>query len=129
MNDDSNHRIAHDEPALEREVNTRRHARVPYFLQVNIYGAMRFCRGRVCNLSMGGVYVECYDLLDVDDPVCVDMELPGGRVSIGARIAWVGDPSDLDDPPGMGLEFVNPSPALLALLREAIRVARRDPGG
>jgi len=125
--DETLHCTAWDERAAACEVDTRRHARVPYYLQVNIYGAERFCRALVRNLSLGGLYVECYDLLDADDRVCVDLELPGGRISVGARIAWVGDPTN-EDPPGMGLEFVNPSPAVLALLRGAIRVAVRDPG-
>lgn len=103
-------------------VESREHARIPYYLECNVYGSKRFCCGRMINLSRGGVRIHCYDLMAVGEIVHVDCELPGGRLWVEAQVAWVNKGSPIQSP-GMGLRFVNLSEESIELVEEALCIA------
>ena len=103
-------------------VEDREERRIPYYLECNLYGDMRFCCGRVLNLSRGGMRVMCFDLLGVGDLVHVDCELPTGRLWVKASVAWVNHGNPIE-PPGMGLKFVDLSSEAHRLIAKALAVA------
>jgi Tfp pilus assembly protein PilZ len=101
----------------------REHLRVAYYLETTLYGEHHFTSGLVTNLSMGGMFVECYEFLSLDEDVKVDLELPGGKLWCDARIAWMRDRMQGDERPGMGLQFIGLCENQQALLRHALDIA------
>jgi hypothetical protein len=60
------------------------------------------------DLSVGGVFVETADLLEVGDPVVLSFPQPEGKqLVVNGRVRWVTPFGTVSDPtPGMGIEFV-----------------------
>ena len=102
----------------------REHPRVPYYLEANLYGERSFASGVVTNLSVGGLYIECWDFFDVGDVVKIDVELPSGRLWCDARVQWVMDQVAEGQTPGMGVQFLELKPEDVGLLTEAVAVVQ-----
>jgi Tfp pilus assembly protein PilZ len=64
------------------------------------------------DLSVGGVFVETADLLEVGDPVVLSFPQPEGKqLVVNGRVRWVTPFGTVSDPtPGMGIEFVGVDP-------------------
>ena len=64
------------------------------------------------DLSVGGVFVETADLLEVGDPVVLSFPQPEGKqLVVNGRVRWVTPFGTVSDPtPGMGIEFVGLDP-------------------
>ena len=64
------------------------------------------------DLSVGGVFVETADLLEVGDPVVLTFPQPEGKqLVVNGRVRWVTPFGTVSDPtPGMGIEFVGVDP-------------------
>lgn len=75
------------------------------------------------DLSEGGMYIKSREPMTMGEVVRISMVLPGGNATVlecTARVSWINQgfprPS-LDLPQGFGLQFVQPSLALLAPIR------------
>ena len=97
---------------------------MPYYLEANLYGERSFASGVVTNLSVGGLYIECWDFFDVGDVVKIDVELPSGRLWCDARVQWVMDQVADGQTPGMGVQFLELKPEDVGLLTEAVAVVQ-----
>lgn len=104
----------------------RTSTRIPYHLEVNLYGEHHFCSGVVTNLSDGGIFIETYYFFDLDVEVKVDMDLPSGRLWITGRVAWVRDTVAHNCAPGMGIAFEDVSAANQETILLAIGIAAQD---
>jgi uncharacterized protein (TIGR02266 family) len=81
------------------------------------------------NISAGGVFVATEDLLRVGDRLNLRFTLPGvdRPFAVQTEVRWVREkrsPPDEHAPPGMGLQFLNPSADDVAALDTFL--ARRD---
>lgn len=75
------------------------------------------------NLSLGGVFVETANLLDVGDPVVISFPSHDGgpRLTVSGRVRWVTPFGGLDDArPGMGIEFTGMDAAKRARVGEML---------
>jgi len=116
-------------PAPERVARgraQRRSARVPYYLETNLYGDESFCSGVVTNLSKGGIFVESYYFFELDASVQVDIDLPGGRLMLEGRVAWVRDSSAHGATPGMGVAFIAPTAEQQEVIDHAVALACQE---
>lgn len=107
----------------------REHPRVPYYLEANLYGDKSFASGVVTNLSIGGLYIECWDFFDIGDVVKIDVELPTGRLWCDALVKWVMDQVEAGQTPGMGVQFLRLKPSDTELLTLAVDVVVKDANG
>ena len=118
-------------PPPERELTgaeQRTSTRIPYHLEVNLYGEHEFCSGVVTNLSDGGIFIETYYFFDLDVEVKVDLDLPDGRLWLSGRVAWVRDTVGDNCAPGMGIAFRDVSAADQETVLHAIKLASDDCG-
>src|SRR6267154_2465051 len=81
------------------------------------------------NISAEGVFVATVDLPKVGDKVNLTFALPGNsrQLAVQTEVRWIRERTPLlneDEPPGMGLRFVNPSAGDVAALEQFL--ARRD---
>jgi uncharacterized protein (TIGR02266 family) len=85
-----------------------------------VRGAIRF---GAADISAGGAFL-CSDLLfEVGEVLKLNIELPGSKSTIQARgrVVRVSRGATPDQPPGMGIEFVDLSPADRAAVEAAFR--------
>jgi len=101
----------------------REDLRVPYYLETTLYGERQFTCGLVINLSLGGMFIECYEFLALDEKVKVDLELPGGKLWCEGRIAWFREGLPSGEGSGMGVQFVDLTEEEVTLVRNAIEIA------
>jgi uncharacterized protein (TIGR02266 family) len=81
------------------------------------------------NISAGGLFVATMDLPRVGDRINLKFSLPGDsrELAVQTEVRWIRERTpvlDEDAPPGMGLQFVNPSASDAAALEQFL--ARRD---
>ncbi len=103
-------------PRSEHGIEQRRHVRVPYHLQVTVYGEKTFAFGVVRNISRGGCFVATHQALDKDSQVQLDLELPAGTFPVKGVVAWTRPWRGYSRPPGMGLRFEQVSADLASAL-------------
>lgn len=77
------------------------------------------------NVSTGGVFVETESSLPVETPLVLKFILPGhsNPINCKGRVAWVNDvkaPRNRRLPPGMGLQFMDPSLEDMAVVRSFV---------
>ena len=77
------------------------------------------------DLSAGGIYLVSDLLLEEGTSVALEFTLPTHKqaVSVKGKIAWAKDEYDAGQahiPPGMGVEFINLSPANLAIIEKYV---------
>lgn len=81
------------------------------------------CTFESANACEGGVFLTSELLLAVGEVFLICFEIPGAnvRVNTRGRVAWVNRNPDENDPtarPGMGVEFLDMSPAERAALAD-----------
>ncbi|NMB74048.1 MAG: hypothetical protein GYA21_02830 [Myxococcales bacterium] len=106
-------------------LDQRRHERRK--LKVEIHVGDGSAGGELCfdsrDVSEGGVFLRSDLLLEVGETFFLTFVLPGAEVALRTRgrVTWVNRDSQIgpDDPPGMGVQFLD----LSAAEREALRAA------
>ncbi len=101
-------------------------ARINARMRVCFGPGSRILTGYSVNLSSGGLFLETDILLDVDDPLLLEFELPNSRRKIRCRgrVAWVNRPDirlKSNFPSGMGVQFLNLSLDDMEALREFVK--------
>ena len=109
-------------------VQRRAHVRAPLEVEVTLESEHNFYTGISNDISEGGVFVATHTPPPVGAAVELSLVLPGSaeEFAIVGRVCWV---RDLDAacegcPPGCGIEWVQISPAAVALIQRF--VSRRD---
>ena len=78
------------------------------------------------DLSLGGAFLQSDLLLEVGEEMEVTFGLPGEirPIKLKARVAWATRKSASKGVAGMGLEFIDVSPAVREAIAEFVRSAR-----
>jgi len=83
-------------------------------IEVEFADETHFFAGLTQDISRGGLFVSTYHLLPVGSQLNLRFELPNGaQIEVLGQVRWVLDP-DSDARPGIGIEFVDPSPEVVA---------------
>jgi uncharacterized protein (TIGR02266 family) len=84
--------------------------RTPYTAQVEVRSVFSPTAKstRTVNLSVGGVFVETTEILELGDPVVLSFSTgDGGPLTVNGRVRWVTPFGGVDDAvPGMGISFI-----------------------
>ncbi|MCG8416870.1 MAG: TIGR02266 family protein [Proteobacteria bacterium] len=92
-------------------MESRRHQRIPYVVEVEFRTASSFLIAYSVNLSRGGIFLKTSHKLSVGAPVALQFSVPGaGTIRLEGRVAWQrrehrGEPGS--PPQGLGIEFKN----------------------
>ncbi len=109
--------------------DNRTSQRVEMAAEVTIDSDHNFYYGLSENISEGGLFVNTYQTIELGSELELLFTLPGhqGPLKVRARVQWVREHSPLNQelPAGMGLQFINPAPELLELVRGFI--VQREP--
>lgn len=110
------------EPLAAHE-EMRRTRRAHLVTELNLHSGSNFYTGFTHDISEGGVFVVSYLTEPVGTTVTLELGFPGG-VGIHARgvVRWVREPRDTEanEPPGMGIQFVDLEDEDRALIREFV---------
>jgi len=86
-------------------------------IEVEFADESHFFAGLTQDISRGGLFVSTYHLLPVGSRLNLRFELPNGvQIEVLGRVRWVLDSeadSESESRPGIGIEFVDPSPEIL----------------
>lgn len=93
----------------------RKHSRRPVELPVLVSDAANKVKAAIrfeaADVSPGGAFL-CSDLLfEIGEVLNLNIELPGRQIRARGRVVRVSRGGTPDQPPGMGIEFVDLSPA------------------
>lgn len=117
-----------DAKPLAPQEEMRRTRRAHIVTELNLHSGSNFYTGFTHDISEGGVFVVSYLTEAVGATVTLELGFPADLV-IHAKgiVRWVREPRDLDDnePPGMGIQFVELSEQDRGLIREFVE--NRDP--
>lgn len=107
----------------------RREPRVPTRLDARVVSATGEKRVGVYNLSVGGAFLETTRPTGVGGRVTVRIALPGGELTLPARVRSANVPGNLQRPNlplGMGVEFEQLDPSASAALAAYVEARQRD---
>lgn len=115
--------------ALSRDFTPqRRHARVPFEVEVNVESDHNFYTGFTQNISEGGLFIATSRLLALGSKIQFSFRFSGSSepVSIYGVVRWIREHSPMteDAPAGMGVQFVDLAPAVAAQIDQFIRRQR-----
>ncbi|MCK6571142.1 TIGR02266 family protein [Myxococcota bacterium] len=106
----------------------RRHARVPFEVEVNVESDHNFYTGFTQNISEGGLFIATSRLLPLGSKIHFSFRLSGGGEAVGIYgiVRWVREhgPMTEDAPAGMGVQFVDLAPAVAEQVNQFIRRQR-----
>lgn len=95
----------------------REHQRVPYAVAVHFRSASAFLIAYSVNLSRGGLFLETQHDLPVGTPLELSFAIPGsGTVGLTGHVAWRRGPESPEGPAGLGVEFVDITTQLSAVI-------------
>lgn len=102
----------------------RKHSRRPVELPVLVSDAANKVKAAIrfeaADVSPGGAFL-CSDLLfEIGEVLNLNIELPGRQIQARGRVVRVSRGSSPDQPPGMGIEFVDLSPGDRAAVQAVI---------
>lgn len=109
----------------------RNHLRIPLKVEVTIDSEHNFYVGLSENVSEGGIFVATYQSVELGTVLDLTFTLPGQpqptQIDMKCRVQWLRDFAAAADglPPGLGLQFVDPSSDALKTVRDFVR--RREP--
>jgi uncharacterized protein (TIGR02266 family) len=90
---------------------------VPYAVAVQFRSATSFLVAYSVNLSRGGLFLETQHELPVGTPLELSFEIPGsGAVGLAGHVAWRRGPESPEGPAGLGVEFLDITAALSAVI-------------
>jgi len=99
---------------LESEPLRRRFERIPFKATIEYRQKLLedepFCEGRIVNLSVDGVFIVCDKLFSIGDLLAtrINLQPQPGIIEADVKVVWLADEEiQLEDYPGMGLEFCN----------------------
>jgi uncharacterized protein (TIGR02266 family) len=83
------------------------------------------------NMGTLGVFIETPAILPVGTPLVLEFSLPDSDrfISCNARVAWTNEPDALKKPsfpPGMGVQFIDPTPEDLHAMTEFLKECDLD---
>jgi uncharacterized protein (TIGR02266 family) len=115
--------------ALSRDFTPqRRHARVPFEVEVTVESDHNFYTGFTQNISEGGLFIATSRLLPLGSKIQFSFRLGGSAepVTIYGIVRWVREHSPMteDAPSGMGVQFVDLAPAVTDQVNQFIRRQR-----
>jgi uncharacterized protein (TIGR02266 family) len=84
-------------------------------VDVGIRSDSHFFAGLSGDVSKGGLFVATYAEVPLGGKVMLDFELPNGAVLVEGTVRWQRVATD-NAPPGIGIQFENVAPAMLALI-------------
>jgi uncharacterized protein (TIGR02266 family) len=84
-------------------------------VDVGIRSDSHFFAGLSGDVSKGGLFVATYAEVPLGGKVVLDFELPNGPVLVEGTVRWQRVATD-NAPPGIGIQFENVEPAMLALI-------------
>jgi uncharacterized protein (TIGR02266 family) len=103
----------------------RRHARVPFEVEVNVESDHNFYTGFTQNISEGGLFIATTKLLPMGAKVAFAFRFDPKvePLSVYGVVRWLRESSPLTDdaPPGMGVQFVDLPPATVEKINNFIR--------
>lgn len=87
----------------------RKFPRIDTSIKVNFDNGMESFTEFTLNLSLGGLYIKTIRPLAMDSVITVDFKLPGFEhtFSINGKIVWRKTEGTGEEPPGMGIEFMD----------------------
>jgi Tfp pilus assembly protein PilZ len=98
----------------------RAHPRIAVVLAINLESDAHLVSGVVRNLSLGGIFVETHHMMPPRARVVAHLPITpeGGDVSLECEVCWCRpfDPLVPEEPPGLGLRFVEPPPEAVEAL-------------
>jgi len=98
-------------------MSDREHHRVPYAVAVQFRSASAFLIAYSVNLSRGGLFLETQHDLPVGTPLELSFSIPGsGDVGLAGHVAWRRGPESPEGPAGLGVEFVDITAQLSAVI-------------
>jgi len=102
----------------------RKHSRRPVELPVLVSDAANKVKAAIrfesADVSPGGAFL-CSDLLfEIGEVLNLNIELPGRKIQARGRVVRVSRGTTPDQPPGMGIEFVDLSPGDRAAVQAAL---------
>jgi uncharacterized protein (TIGR02266 family) len=104
----------------------RKHDRRSLEAEIGVYSETNFYTGFSQDISEGGIFVATYDLEPIGSRIDLEFVLPDGHVvRVHGEVRWVKDPIESDSFPGMGIRFIDLSPADLEAIQEF--VSNREP--
>ncbi|MBZ0118068.1 MAG: TIGR02266 family protein [Sandaracinaceae bacterium] len=112
-------------PSVQHD-ERRRYRRAHIVTELDMHSESNFYTGFTQDISEGGVFVVSYLAEPVGTMLSLELHFPG-EVEICARgvVRWVREPRDLDgsnEPPGMGIQFVDLADDDRALIREFVEL-------
>jgi len=106
----------------------RRHARVPFEVEVNVESDHNFYTGFTHNISEGGLFIATSRHQPLGSKIHFSFRFGGEKesVSIYGIVRWIREHSPLteDAPAGMGVQFVDLAPAVAEQVNQFIRGQR-----
>lgn len=107
----------------------RAHQRVSMEAEVSIDSEHNFYYGLSENVSEGGLFVSTFQPAPLGSEIEVSFTVPGRDkpLQVRGRVQWVREYSDRNRevPPGVGIQFVEPTEEVLSAVRWFIR--KREP--
>jgi Tfp pilus assembly protein PilZ len=100
--------------------HSRRRVELPVLVSDAANKVKAAIRFEAADVSPGGAFL-CSDLLfEIGEVLNLNIELPGRQIQARGRVVRVSRGSTRDQPPGMGIEFVDLSPADRAAVQAAL---------
>ena len=98
-------------------------------VKVDLESDHNFYTGLTQNISAGGLFIATHHLRRIGDRISLKFQLPGneGPVQVDTEVRWIRENSALtraDGATGMGVRFINLSPAATAAIQQFL--ATRD---
>jgi len=102
--------------------------RVPLDVEIDIQSDSTFYAGFTGNISQGGLFVATHTPSKIGERVTVKFKLPNSaqELELVGVVRWLREHNPLqpDMYPGMGVQFVDPSPEAVKIIEEFIRRVR-----
>jgi PilZ domain len=104
----------------------RRQARIPIAARFDVSSIHGVERAQaVSDVSLGGLFVETTQVLEIGDPVMLGFPDSGGKLRVSGRVRWVTPFGGVHDArPGMGIELIGVSDADRMRIFELLRGKR-----
>lgn len=124
------------EPGSDRASDTntgvsdkRQHNRVPLEVDVDFSSESNFYNGFMENISQGGLFVATWELRKLGERVKLKFRLPDSTelIECDGEVRWLREQNQdtPEVPPGLGIRFVDMTPAQQSRVEEFIR--EREP--
>ncbi|PIR22811.1 MAG: hypothetical protein COV44_06540 [Deltaproteobacteria bacterium CG11_big_fil_rev_8_21_14_0_20_45_16] len=111
------------DPKSQKVIQRRKNLRISTNIEVNLKSGKDFEKVYIKNISGGGVYVATKSLHPIGSLVSLNIHIADQKkvIDVQGCVSWL-NPQGVDQlPPGMGVRFIDLTPAQEELIRSLVR--------